>query len=135
MEITPSGVLGMIPRLKLTPSAIAVLGIMSDLQLPGGEVNHSQVEMAQRLGMLESAVSRGMKCLVDRHLVIRSGEGRGHSYRLHPFIAKYSSEAEMEASLRAAAVEVREGRLPDIAAPLYRKQPPRASGRPKLVAV
>ncbi|GAA1109861.1 hypothetical protein [Kitasatospora arboriphila] len=135
MEITPSGVLGMIPRLKLTPSAIAVLGIMSELQAPGGEVNHSQVEMAEKLGLLESAVSRGMKCLVDRNLVIRSGEGRGHSYRLHPFIAKYGSQAEMEASLRAAAAQVREGKLPDIAAPLYRKQPPRAGGRPKLVAV
>ncbi|MER8188567.1 winged helix-turn-helix domain-containing protein [Kitasatospora sp. NPDC094015] len=135
MEITPSGVLGMIPRLKLTPSAIAVLGIMSELQLPGGDVRHSQVEMAERLGLAESAVSRGMKCLVDRNLVIRSGDGRGHSYRLHPFIAKYSSQAEMEEGLRLAAVEVREGRLPDIAAPLYRKQPPRASGRPNLVAV
>ncbi|MET8630665.1 hypothetical protein ABZW30_44415 [Kitasatospora sp. NPDC004669] len=135
MEITPSGVLGMIPRLKLTPTAIAVLGIMSELQSPGGEVNYSQVEMAERLGLLESAVSRGMKCLVNRNLVIRSGDGRGHSYRLHPFIAKYTSETEMETALRAAAVEIREGRLPDIAAPLYRKQPPRASGRPNLVAV
>ncbi|MFF7459079.1 hypothetical protein [Kitasatospora sp. NPDC008115] len=135
MEITPSGVLGMIPRLKLTPSAIAVLGIMSELQLPGGDVRHSQVDMAERLGLAESAVSRGMKCLVARNLVIRSGDGRGHSYRLHPFIAKYSSQAEMEDALRLAAVDVREGRLPDIAAPLYRKQPPRAAGRPNLVAV
>jgi hypothetical protein len=135
MEITPSGVLGMIPRLNLTPSAIAVLGIMSELQSVGGHVNHSQIEMAQKLGVLESAVSRGMKLLVARNLVIRSGEGRGHSYRLHPFIAKYSSQHEMEAALRVAATEVREGRLPDIAAPLYRKQPPRAAGRPNLVAV
>ncbi|GAA2271304.1 MULTISPECIES: hypothetical protein [Kitasatospora] len=134
MEITPSGVLGMIPRLKLTPSAIAVLGIMSDLQASGGEVNYTQAQMADKLGMLESAVSRGMKCLVARSLVIRSGDGRGHSYRLHPFIAKYASQSEMEAAVRAAAVDVREGRLPDIAAPLYRKQPPRA-GKPTLVAV
>ncbi|WP_063774687.1 MarR family transcriptional regulator [Kitasatospora azatica] len=134
MEITPSGVLGMIHRLQLTPTAIAVLGIMSELQASGGAVNYTQVDMAERLGVLESAVSRGMKLLVARNLVIRSGDGRGHSYRLHPFIAKYSSEREMEAALRAAAVEVREGRMPDIAAPLYRKQPPRA-GRPNLVAV
>jgi hypothetical protein len=134
MEITPSGVLGMIHRLQLTPTAIAVLGIMSELQAPGGTVAYSQVDMAEKLGMLESAVSRGMKLLVARNLVLRSGDGRGHSYRLHPFIAKYTSEREMETALRAAAADVRAGQLPDIAAPLYRKQPPRP-GQPNLVAV
>ncbi len=109
---------------------------MSELQAIGGDVNYSQSEMAQKLGLQESAVSRGMKLLVARNLVIRSGEGRGHNYRLHPFIAKYSSQHEREAALRTATAAVREGLLPDIAAPLYRKQPPRATtGRPKLVAV
>lgn len=136
MEVTPSGVLGMIPWLGLTPSAVAVLGIMSELQVAGGRVNFTQYEMARQLGVPGSAVSRGMKVLVDRHLVIRGGGGRGNSYRLHPFVAKYSSQEEMEREIRAAAGEVRAGHLPDITAPLYRRRPPRhTTDGPTLVAV
>ncbi|MFF4648613.1 MarR family transcriptional regulator [Streptomyces sp. NPDC001380] len=134
VEVTPAGVLGLIPRLGLTPSAVAVLGIMSDLQAPGGRVHRTQYEMARELGVPESAVSRGMKVLVDRHLVIRGGDGRGNSYRLHPFVAKYASQEEMESALRAAAGEVRAGRLPDISAPPHRRRQARPGGT-DLVAV
>ncbi|MCC9311951.1 hypothetical protein LN042_33655 [Kitasatospora sp. RB6PN24] len=66
--------------------------------------------------ILPSVVSRGMTLLVERGLVLR----KGYRYRLHPAVAGYSSELEMQAAMARAA---REG-VPPILIPDYQAAPP-----------
>ncbi|MET9182991.1 helix-turn-helix domain-containing protein [Kitasatospora aureofaciens] len=117
---------GMLRRLELTPTATNVLSVMVERQNPGGVVPITQQDIAEELQILPSVVSRGMTLLVERGLVLR----KGYRYRLHPAIAGYSSELEMQAAMARAA---REG-VPPILIPDYQAAPPKA-GRSRLRAV
>ncbi|MEW1912334.1 MarR family transcriptional regulator [Kitasatospora sp. NPDC085895] len=117
---------GMLRRLELTPTATNVLSVMVEKQDPGGAVPITQQDIAEELQILPSVVSRGMTLLVERGLVLR----KGYRYRLHPAIAGYSSELEMQAAMARAA---REG-VPPILIPDYQAAPPKP-GRSRLRAV
>ncbi|WP_406459591.1 MarR family transcriptional regulator [Streptomyces sp. NBC_00876] len=56
-------------------------------QEPGGAVNLTQPEMAAKLGIHPSRVSRAMRVLVERGVVIRPNNGKGRSHSLNPAIA------------------------------------------------
>ncbi|WP_116209193.1 hypothetical protein [Streptomyces olivoreticuli] len=134
MDVMSPKLLGMLDRLHLTPNSLAVLGMMTHLQEFGGAVHLNQAELAEKLGLHESAVSRGMQLLTSRNLVLPRGRGRGH--RLHPLIAKYESEEAMRGAFLRAQSDITAGALPDIKAPLYAKKPPRSrAGGPHLVSV
>ncbi|MEU5388708.1 MULTISPECIES: MarR family transcriptional regulator [Kitasatospora] len=117
---------GLLRRLELTPTATNVLSVMVERQDPGGAVPITQQDIAEELQILPSVVSRGMTLLVERGLVLR----KGYRYRLHPAIAGYNSELEMQAAMARAA---REG-VPPILIPDYQTTPPKA-GRSRLRAV
>ncbi|MFJ9777632.1 helix-turn-helix domain-containing protein [Kitasatospora sp. NPDC101157] len=117
---------GLLRRLELTPTATNVLSVMVERQNPGGVVPITQQDIAEELQILPSVVSRGMTLLVERGLVLR----KGYRYRLHPAIAGYSSELEMQAAMARAA---REG-VPPILIPDYQAAPPK-TGRTRLRAV
>ena len=76
-----------------------------------------QAEIAAKLGILPSVVSRAMGLLVERGLVLR----RGNRYALNPAIAGYSSETELRDELGKA---VQQG-LPPIHVPEYASRPPK----------
>lgn len=117
---------GLLRRLELTPTATNVLSVMVERQNPGGVVPITQQDIAEELQILPSVVSRGMTLLVERGLVLR----KGYRYRLHPAIAGYGSELEMQAAMARAA---REG-VPPILIPDYQAAPPKP-GRTRLRAV
>ncbi|WP_051838752.1 MarR family transcriptional regulator [Streptomyces sp. NRRL WC-3742] len=117
---------GILRRLELTPTATNILSVMVERQNPGGAVPITQQDIAEELQILPSVVSRGMTLLVERGLVLR----KGYRYRLHPAIAGYSSELEMQAAMARAARED----LPPILIPDYQSTPPKA-GRSRLRAV
>ncbi|MCX5216163.1 MarR family transcriptional regulator [Kitasatospora sp. NBC_00240] len=109
---------GILRRLELTPTATNILSVMVDKQNPGGVVPLTQQDIAEELQILPSVVSRSMTLLVERGLVLR----KGYRYRLHPAIAGYNTELEMQAAMARAA---REG-VPPILIPDYQKAPPKA---------
>jgi hypothetical protein len=114
---------GMLRRLELTPTATNILSVMVDKQNPGGVVPLTQQDIAEELQILPSVVSRSMTLLVERGLVLR----KGYRYRLHPAIAGYNTELEMQAAMARAA---REG-VPPILIPEYQTPPPKV-GRTRL---
>ncbi|MFE9426997.1 MarR family transcriptional regulator [Kitasatospora sp. NPDC006697] len=118
--------LGLLHRLELTPTATNVLSVMVDQQSPGGVVPLTQQEIADELKILPSVVSRGMALLVERGLVLR----KGYRYRLHPVLAGYTSEAELQAAMARAASEG----VPPILLPEYQTAPPKP-GRSRLRVV
>nr|WP_126641469.1 helix-turn-helix domain-containing protein [Embleya hyalina] len=117
-----------LPDLDLPPATMRVLARLQAVQQPGGLIVESQVDIASALGLSQVTVSRSMRTLRDRNLVIGS---RG-SKRLHPLIAGYASSEDYE---RAAIEAVRRDDIPDITVPLYVQPPPRVGHAPPLSAV
>jgi predicted transcriptional regulator len=117
-----TGLLAMLRRLRLTPTALDVLSLMAEHQEPGGAVHMTQNQMAISLGIDRSRVSRAMGLLVERGVVVRSNGGRGRSYALNPAVAGYESEADMvtEMTRRIATDD-----LPPIMVPQYQQDPPK----------
>ncbi|MFE0104583.1 hypothetical protein [Streptomyces sp. NPDC059009] len=115
--------MGMLDRLRLTPNALAVLGLLTRLQDFGGKVHITQADIGHQLGLHESSVSRAMQLLTARNLVLPLGRGRGH--QLHPLIAKYESEDRMRNAFLHAQSDISANCLPDIKVPRYTKKPPR----------
>ncbi|WP_185923815.1 helix-turn-helix domain-containing protein, partial [Streptomyces sp. WAC05374] len=121
--MTTTGLIGMLHKLELTPTAINVLSVMFERSEPGGVVDMNQADIDAVLGVGQASMSRAMSLLVDRGLVLRSGNGRGHRYALNPAIAGYSSEAEMQKEMTQ---QLATGGPPPILVPEYQKRPPKA---------
>ncbi|MFJ3311142.1 MarR family transcriptional regulator [Streptomyces sp. NPDC086549] len=122
MLFNTTGLLGMLYQLQLTPTAIDVLSVMVERQEPGGSVGMKQSEIDEVLGVGQASMSRAMALLVDRGLVLRSGNGRGHRYALNPAVAGYESQAELEKSMTE---QLTVGGPPPIMVPGYGKRPPK----------
>ncbi|MFI6588340.1 hypothetical protein [Embleya sp. NPDC050493] len=120
-------VIGQLPFFELTPTAAKVLSTMIRLQQPGGFVEHSQRAMGIMLGIPESAVSRGIRELCDKGLVLRPNRRNW----LHPAIAGYTSIEEMNEEIQRAA---QSPLVPPLLIPNYQVMPPR-EGKAKLSAV
>ena len=84
-----------------------------------------QSEIDEVLGVGPSSMSRAMALLVDRGLVLRSGNSRGHRYALNPAIAGCRSEDEMKQEMSTLLAA---GGPPSIVVPEYTRRPPRTSG-------
>ncbi|MFC9607998.1 MarR family transcriptional regulator [Streptomyces niveus] len=117
-----TGLLAMLRRLKLTPTATDVLSVMVEKQEPGGHVIMTQPEMAKELDIHPSRVSRAMALLVDRGLVIRPNNGRGRSYALNPTVAGYESESHLADEMTK---QLALGGPPPIMVPKYQQPPPK----------
>ncbi|MFJ3906116.1 hypothetical protein [Streptomyces sp. NPDC090025] len=132
MLMTTTALLGLLHRLQLTPTAIDVLSVMFAHSEAGGDVNMKQSEIDEVLGVGQSSMSRAMALLVDRGLVLRSGNGRGHRYALNPAIAGYASEDQMKQEM---SNQLAVGGPPPIVVPEYSRRPPkRPSGGLHAVA-
>ncbi|MFE5514014.1 hypothetical protein ACFQ9J_26130 [Streptomyces sp. NPDC056529] len=132
MLMTTTALLGLLYRLQLTPTAIDVLSVMFERAEAGGDVPLKQSEIDEVLGVGQASMSRAMALLVDRGLVLRSGNGRGHRYALNPAIAGYESEDEMKQEMTNLLAL---GGPPSITVPEYNRRPPKQGGRGGLHAV
>ncbi|MEU9774539.1 helix-turn-helix domain-containing protein [Streptomyces sp. NPDC047968] len=119
-------------RLDLTPTATAVLSLMVDEQAPGGAVHLSQDEMAKKLSINRAHISKGMRMLVERGLVIRPNGGRGRRYALNPAIAGYESEEDFVQTMTTLLAA---GGPPPIVVPDYKTAPPRRTSTRGLRSV
>lgn len=126
-----TGLLGMLHQLQLTPTAIDVLSVMVKHQESGGSVDMRQSEIDEILGVGQASMSRAMALLVERGIVIRSGNGRGHRYALNPAVAGYETQAELETEMTK---QLAVGGPPRITVPGYAKRPPKP-GKGGLTAV
>ncbi|QNE79634.1 MarR family transcriptional regulator (plasmid) [Streptomyces finlayi] len=131
MLFNTTGLLGMLHQLQLTPTAIDVLSVMTKCQRSGGAVDMKQAEIDEILNVGQASMSRAMALLVDRGLVLRSGNGRGHRYALNPAVAGYASQSEFESEMSR---QLATGGPPPILVPDYARRPPKA-GKGELHAV
>ncbi|GAA2522846.1 hypothetical protein [Streptomyces longisporus] len=125
MLIQASAGFGMLYRLDLTKAAMDLLSVLIERQEPGGEVNASQAELGARVGLSRNSANTAMALLESRHLVLRPVDRKYRTYYLHPYIASYATQEELEDAIEDAAVRIAEGELPDITAPLYETAPPK----------
>jgi predicted transcriptional regulator len=125
MLIQASAGFGMLYRLDLTKAAQDLLSALVERQEPGGEVNASQAELGARVGLSRNSANTAMALLESRNLVLRPEDRKYRTYYLHPYIASYSSQRELEDALQDAAERISAGELPDITAPLYETAPPK----------
>ncbi|MGW0562838.1 hypothetical protein ACWDZ4_20020 [Streptomyces sp. NPDC003016] len=132
MLLNTTGLLGQLYELELTPTAIKVLSVMVRFQQAGGDVEMKQTDIDAILGVGPSAMSKAMTLLVERGLVLRSAEGRGHSYSLNPAIAGYESEYDLKAEMTK---QLAVGGPPPIHVPGYEKMPPKPGSAPGLRSV
>lgn len=98
--------------LDLTVSAFALLHHLFDVQAAGGAIPLSQRDLAAALQTTPSVVSKAMGKLEQNHLVLRRGSGR--RYWLHPLIAGYASEGDLQEGLAVARERIERGELPAI---------------------
>ena len=124
----------MLHRLELPKGAHDLLSALNELQKPGGEVRISQSELAALVGLSKNAASTALAALVDRGLVLRP-ERSYRLYYLHPYIAGYADQEQMETAIRETAQRIRAGELPDLRAPRYDVAPPRRQHTQGLRAV
>ncbi|MCO8306810.1 hypothetical protein ACFV4E_35105 [Streptomyces hygroscopicus] len=71
-----------------------------------------------------------MGLLESRNLVLRPKDRKYRTYYLHPYIASYASQEELEEAIEDAAERIESGELPEITAPLYETAPPKRQGQP-----
>ncbi|WP_119580099.1 MarR family transcriptional regulator [Streptomyces europaeiscabiei] len=129
--LNTTALLGMLHQLQLTPTAIDVLSVMVKYQAPGGSVSMKQSEIDEVLRVGQASMSRAMALLVERGIVLRSGNGRGHRYALNPAVAGYDSQTDLETAMTE---QLAVGGPPPIKVPGYAKRPPKA-GKGSLHAV
>lgn len=125
MLIQASAGYGMLYRLDLTKAAQDLLSALVERQEPGGEVNASQAELGARVGLSRNSTNTAMSLLESRNLVLRPKDRKYRTYYLHPYIASYASQEEMEEAIQHAAERIETGELPEITAPLYETAPPK----------
>ncbi|MFC8001939.1 hypothetical protein ACFUCH_02545 [Streptomyces olivaceus] len=73
-------------------------------------MNALQTELRARVGLSKNRTSIAMSHLVERNIVLRT-EGRYRSYFIHPYLAGYASQEEMEDALREATEAIKAGAL------------------------
>ncbi|MEU1175362.1 hypothetical protein [Streptomyces microflavus] len=104
-------------------------------QEPGGEVNASQAELGARVGLSRNSANTAMALLESRNLVLRPQDRKYRTYYLHPYIASYATQEELEETVQDAAERIEAGELPEITAPLYETGPPKRQPQTPLRAV
>lgn len=125
MLIQASAGFGMLYRLDLTKAAMDLLSVLIERQEPGGEVNASQAELGARVGLSRNSANTAMALLESRSLVLRPVDRKYRTYYLHPYVASYATQEELEDAIEDAAQRIAAGELPDITAPLYETAPPK----------
>jgi DNA-binding IclR family transcriptional regulator len=130
MLIQASAGFGMLYRLDLTKAALELLSALIERQEPGGEVNASQAELAARVGLSRNSANTAMGLLESRNLVLRPKDRKYRTYYLHPYIASYASQEELEDAIEDAAERIAAEELPEIAAPRYETAPPKRHNPP-----
>lgn len=130
MLIQASAGFGMLYRLDLTKAAMDLLSVLIERQAPGGEVNASQAELGARVGLSRNSANTAMSLLESRNLVLRPEDRKYRTYYLHPYIASYGSQEELEDALEEAAERIVTGELPEITVPLYETAPPKRHSQP-----
>ncbi|GGN64236.1 hypothetical protein GCM10012285_66150 [Streptomyces kronopolitis] len=130
MLIQASAGFGMLHRLDLTKAAQDLLSVMVDCQEAGGEVNASQAALGAQAGLSRNSANTAMALLESRNLVLRPQDRKYRTYYLHPYIASYASQEELEEAVQDAAERIADGELPDITAPLYETAPPKRQSQP-----
>ncbi|MFF0630588.1 hypothetical protein [Streptomyces sp. NPDC004296] len=130
MLIQASAGFGMLHRLDLTKAAQDLLSVMVDCQEAGGEVNESQAALGARAGLSRNSANTAMALLESRSLVLRPESRKYRTYYLHPYIASYASQEELEEAIQGAAERIADGELPDITAPRYETAPPKRQTQP-----
>ncbi|MFE5842121.1 helix-turn-helix domain-containing protein [Streptomyces niveus] len=135
MMIQASAGFGMLYRLDLTKAAMELLSVLIERQESGGEVNASQAQLAARVGLSINSVNTAMALLESRKLVLRPETRKYRTYYLHPYVASYDSQEEMEEAIGEASERIAAGELPDISAPLYETAPPKRQPQAPLRAI
>ncbi|WP_064457879.1 hypothetical protein [Streptomyces hygroscopicus] len=102
MLIQASAGFGMLYRLDLTKAAMELLSALIERQEPGGEVNASQAELGARVGLSRNSTNTAMGLLESRNLVLRPKDRKYRTYYLHPYIASYASQEELEEAIEDA---------------------------------
>ncbi|GGY20483.1 hypothetical protein GCM10010358_83400 [Streptomyces minutiscleroticus] len=125
MLIQASAGFGMLYRLGLTKAALEMLRVLIERREPGGEVKASQAELAARVGLSRNSANTAMALLESRNLMLRPEERTYRTYYLHPYIASYASQEELQEAIQDAAERIEDGELPEISAPLYETAPPK----------
>ncbi|MFD4863126.1 hypothetical protein [Streptomyces atratus] len=62
--------------------------------------------------------------------MLRPEDRKYRTYYLHPYIASYASQEELEEAIEDAAERIEAGELPEIAVPLYETAPPKRQSQP-----
>ncbi|WP_051710342.1 winged helix-turn-helix domain-containing protein [Streptomyces sp. NRRL S-350] len=109
-------VLGHIRTLGLPISARNLFDLLTEVQQAGGAIPESQQELAATLKTSPSVLSRAMRRLCELNIVLRTTR---YKYTLHPLVAGYETENDMETAISDALQQIADGELPPIAA-----QPP-----------
>jgi len=104
---------GTIRSLGLSQTAHNLLDLLIDVQEPGGRIVESQTELAKSLEIHPNVCSRAMRQLTAANVVLRPSRVR---YELHPLMAGYNSESDMQSAVLAALQEIEDGDLPSISA-------------------
>ncbi|WP_432199108.1 hypothetical protein [Streptomyces sp. bgisy027] len=125
MLIQASAGFGMLYRLDLTKAATDLLSALIERQEPGGEVNASQAELGARVGLSRNSANTAMALLESRNLVLRPKDRKYRTYYLHPYIASYASQEELEEAIEDASERIATGELPEISVPVYQTAPPK----------
>ncbi|MFJ2736170.1 helix-turn-helix transcriptional regulator [Streptomyces sp. NPDC087317] len=82
-----------LPNACLSPTARDVFDILTARQEPGGLVRIRQQEIAERLGLTQSVVSRAISQLRDKGIL--SERQRKGTVLIHPLLAGYESLTHM----------------------------------------
>ncbi|MER6916761.1 helix-turn-helix domain-containing protein [Streptomyces sp. NPDC000594] len=88
-----------LPNACLSPTARDVFDVLTSRQEPGGLVKIRQQELAERLGLTQSVVSRAISQLRDKGII--SERQRRGEVLIHPLLAGYESLSHMVNHLKA----------------------------------
>jgi len=93
-----------LPNACLSATARDIFDVLTARQEPGGLVHIRQQELAERLGLSQSAVSRAIGQLRDKGII--SERQRKGTLLIHPLLAGYESLAHMTNHLQAPDTHV-----------------------------
>ncbi|MFJ5741146.1 hypothetical protein [Streptomyces microflavus] len=87
------------------------------------------------MGLSRNSANTAMTLLESRNLVLRPQDRKYRTYYLHPYIASYATQEELEETIQDAAERIEAGELPENTAPLYETAPPKRQPQTPLRAV
>lgn len=82
------------------------------------------------MGLSRNSANTAMSLLESRNLALRPKDRKYRTYYLHPYVASYTSQEELEEATENAAERIEAGELPEITAPLYGTAPPKRQSQP-----